>query len=97
LARNAEYFDPKTIAELAIGDECRAIASGEADDLAQAVHTAVINKGVGGTVLIAGRRSFRRPGAEGVEIIGAVRRPPGPDGHRRLEGLNQETAGTPLR
>lgn len=46
-------------------------ASG-ADDLAQAVRTAVINKRAGGTGLILGRKVVRRPFAEGVEIIHAV-------------------------
>jgi class I fructose-bisphosphate aldolase len=46
-------------------------ASG-ADDLTQAVRTAVINKRAGGTGLILGRKAFQRPFAEGVEIIHAV-------------------------
>jgi class I fructose-bisphosphate aldolase len=46
-------------------------ASG-ADDLAQAVRTAVINKRAGGTGLILGRKAFQRPFVEGVEIIRAV-------------------------
>lgn len=41
-------------------------------DLAQAVRTAVINKRAGGTGLILGRKAFRRPLEEGVEIIHAV-------------------------
>ena len=47
-------------------------ASSGADDLAQAVRTAVINKRAGGTGLILGRKAFQRPFAEGVEIIDAV-------------------------
>jgi class I fructose-bisphosphate aldolase len=43
-----------------------------ADDLAQAVRTAVINKRAGGTGLIVGRKSFSRPMREGVEILRAV-------------------------
>jgi class I fructose-bisphosphate aldolase len=43
-----------------------------ADDLAQAVRTAVINKRAGGTGLIVGRKSFQRPMAEGVELLHAV-------------------------
>ncbi len=43
-----------------------------ADDLAQAVRTAVINKRAGGTGLIVGRKAFQRPMAEGVELIHAV-------------------------
>jgi fructose-bisphosphate aldolase, class I len=43
-----------------------------ADDLAQAVRTAVINKRAGGTGLIVGRKAFQRPMAEGVELLGAV-------------------------
>ncbi len=43
-----------------------------ADDLAQAVRTAVINKRAGGTGLIVGRKAFQRPMAEGVELVHAV-------------------------
>jgi len=43
-----------------------------ANDLAQAVRTAVINKRAGGSGLIVGRKSFQRPMAEGVELIHAV-------------------------
>jgi fructose-bisphosphate aldolase, class I len=43
-----------------------------ADDMAEAVRTAVINKRAGGTGLIVGRKSFRRPTDEGVEILHAV-------------------------
>ena len=43
-----------------------------ADDLAQAVRTAVINKRAGGTGLIVGRKAFQRPTAEGVGLIHAV-------------------------
>jgi class I fructose-bisphosphate aldolase len=43
-----------------------------ADDLAQAVRTAVINKRAGGTGLIVGRKSFQRPLAAGVELLHAV-------------------------
>jgi fructose-bisphosphate aldolase, class I len=42
------------------------------DDLALAVRTAVINKRAGGQGLIVGRKAFRRPFEEGVEIIHAV-------------------------
>jgi fructose-bisphosphate aldolase, class I len=41
-------------------------------DLADAVKTAVINKRAGGTGLITGRKAFRRPMAEGIEILHAV-------------------------
>ena len=41
-------------------------------DLGQAVRTAVINKRAGGTGLIVGRKAFRRPLKEGVELINAV-------------------------
>ena len=41
-------------------------------DLAQAVRTAVINKRAGGTGLIVGRKAFRRPLKEGVELRNAV-------------------------
>jgi fructose-bisphosphate aldolase, class I len=43
-----------------------------ADDLAQAVRTAVINKRAGGTGLIVGRKAFQRPTADGVALIHAV-------------------------
>ncbi len=43
-----------------------------ADDLAQAVRTAVINKRAGGSGLIVGRKSFQRPTDEGAALIHAV-------------------------
>ena len=43
-----------------------------ADDLGQAVRTAVINKRAGGTGLIVGRKAFQRPLAEGVALLNAV-------------------------
>ncbi len=43
-----------------------------ADDMAQAVRTAVINKRAGGTGLIVGRKAFQRPMAEGVDLLHAV-------------------------
>jgi class I fructose-bisphosphate aldolase len=43
-----------------------------ADDLVQAVRTAVINKRAGGTGLIVGRKAFQRPMAEGVELLHTV-------------------------
>jgi len=43
-----------------------------ADDLAEAVRTAVINKRAGGMGLILGRKAFQRPMPDGVEIIHAV-------------------------
>jgi class I fructose-bisphosphate aldolase len=43
-----------------------------ANDLAEAVRTAVINKRAGGTGLIAGRKAFQRPLAEGVELLNAI-------------------------
>jgi class I fructose-bisphosphate aldolase len=46
-------------------------ASG-ANDLAEAVRTAVINKRAGGTGLILGRKAFQRPLAEGVALLHAV-------------------------
>lgn len=46
-------------------------ASG-ANDLADAVKTAVINKRAGGMGLILGRKAFQKPMQEGVEIIRAV-------------------------
>ncbi len=46
-------------------------ASG-ADDLRQAVRTAVINKRAGGMGLISGRKAFQRPMAEGIELLHAI-------------------------
>jgi class I fructose-bisphosphate aldolase len=43
-----------------------------ADDLAQAVRTAVINKRAGGTGLIVGRKAFQRPIDDGAALIHAV-------------------------
>jgi len=47
-------------------------ASGGADDLAQAVRTAVINKRAGGMGLISGRKAFQKPMSEGVELLNAI-------------------------
>ena len=47
-------------------------ASKGADDLAQAVRTAVINKRAGGMGLISGRKAFQRPKREGVELLHAI-------------------------
>jgi len=46
-------------------------ASG-ANDLAQAVRTAVINKRAGGMGLISGRKAFQKPRAEGVQLLNAI-------------------------
>ena len=46
-------------------------ASG-ANDLAQAVRTAVINKRAGGMGMISGRKAFQRPMAEGVQLLNAI-------------------------
>lgn len=46
-------------------------ASGE-NDLARAARTAVINKRAGGMGLISGRKAFRRPMQEGVELLHAI-------------------------
>lgn len=46
-------------------------ASG-ANDLHQAVQTAVINKRAGGMGLICGRKSFQRPMTEGVDLLNAI-------------------------
>jgi fructose-bisphosphate aldolase, class I len=43
-----------------------------ANDLADAVRTAVINKRAGGMGLISGRKAFQRPMNEGVEILNAI-------------------------
>jgi class I fructose-bisphosphate aldolase len=47
-------------------------ASGGADDLAQAVRTAVINKRAGGMGLISGRKAFQKPMADGVALLYAI-------------------------
>jgi len=47
-------------------------ASGGANDMAQAVKIAVINKRAGGMGLIVGRKSFQRPLKEGVELLNAI-------------------------
>jgi len=46
-------------------------ASG-ANDLAQAVRTAVINKRAGGSGLISGRKAFQKPMADGVTLLNAI-------------------------
>lgn len=46
-------------------------ASG-ANDLADAVRTAVINKRAGGTGLISGRKAFQKPMKDGVQILNAI-------------------------
>lgn len=46
-------------------------ASG-ADDFHDAVRSAVLNKRAGGMGLIAGRKAFQRPFAEGVELLHAI-------------------------
>jgi fructose-bisphosphate aldolase, class I len=46
-------------------------ASG-ANDLAEAVRTAVINKRAGGTGLISGRKAFQRPMKEGIGLLHAI-------------------------
>jgi fructose-bisphosphate aldolase, class I len=46
-------------------------ASG-ADDLGQAVRTAVINKRGGGMGLISGRKAFQKPMADGVKLLHAI-------------------------
>jgi class I fructose-bisphosphate aldolase len=43
-----------------------------ADDLAEAVATAVINKRAGGSGLILGRKAFQRPMKEGVALLHQV-------------------------
>lgn len=43
-----------------------------ADDMAQAVRTAVINKRAGGMGLISGRKAFQRPMGEGVQLLHAI-------------------------
>jgi fructose-bisphosphate aldolase, class I len=46
-------------------------ASG-ANDMQDAVRTAVVNKRAGGTGLISGRKAFQRPRADGVELLHAI-------------------------
>ena len=46
-------------------------ASG-ANDMAQAVKTAIINKRAGGMGLISGRKAFQKPMKEGVELLNAI-------------------------
>jgi class I fructose-bisphosphate aldolase len=46
--------------------------SSGANDLAQAVTTAVINKRAGGMGLISGRKAFQKPMADGVELLNAI-------------------------
>jgi class I fructose-bisphosphate aldolase len=43
-----------------------------ANDIAEAVKTAVINKRAGGMGLISGRKAFQRPMKEGVQILNAI-------------------------
>jgi class I fructose-bisphosphate aldolase len=43
-----------------------------ASDKAEAVRTAVINKRAGGQGLIAGRKAFQRPMAEGIDLLQAI-------------------------
>jgi class I fructose-bisphosphate aldolase len=49
-------------------------SGGEAgkDDFADAARTAVINKRAGGTGLITGRKAFKRPMAEGVQLLNLI-------------------------
>ncbi|HVS03784.1 MAG TPA: class I fructose-bisphosphate aldolase [Thermoanaerobaculia bacterium] len=47
-------------------------AAAGANDLAQAVRTAVINKRAGGCGMISGRKAFQRPMREGVELLQAI-------------------------
>jgi class I fructose-bisphosphate aldolase len=47
-------------------------ASAGAEDMADAVRTAVINKRAGGAGLIMGRKAFQRPMNEGIALINAV-------------------------
>jgi class I fructose-bisphosphate aldolase len=47
-------------------------ASSGANDKAEAVRTAVVNKRAGGTGLISGRKAFQRPMQDGVDLLHAV-------------------------
>lgn len=46
-------------------------ASG-ANDFAEAVYTAVVNKRAGGTGLISGRKAFQRPMKEGIRLLNSI-------------------------
>ena len=46
-------------------------ASG-ANDVQQAIQTAVINKRAGGMGLISGRKAFQKPRDEGVALLNAI-------------------------
>jgi class I fructose-bisphosphate aldolase len=46
-------------------------ASG-ANDLSDAVTTAVINKRAGGTGLISGRKAFQKPMKDGIALLNAI-------------------------
>ncbi|MGV9012626.1 MAG: class I fructose-bisphosphate aldolase [Flavobacteriales bacterium] len=47
-------------------------ASSGANDMAEAVRTAVINKRAGGQGLISGRKAFQRPMKEGIQLLNAI-------------------------
>ena len=47
-------------------------ASAGESDLGEAVRTAVVNKRAGGMGLIAGRKAFQRPMAEGIALLNAI-------------------------
>jgi fructose-bisphosphate aldolase, class I len=47
-------------------------AAGGADDLGQAVATAVINKRAGGMGLISGRKAFQKPMKAGIDLLHAI-------------------------
>jgi len=43
-----------------------------ASDMAEAVHTAIVNKRAGGTGLISGRKAFQKPMKDGIELLNAI-------------------------
>jgi len=43
-----------------------------ANDIVEAVKTAVINKRAGGMGLISGRKAFQRPMKDGVQLLNAI-------------------------
>lgn len=47
-------------------------ASSGAEDFADAVRTAVINKRAGGSGLISGRKAFQRPMKEGIKLLNSI-------------------------
>ena len=66
-ARRTRRSTPGRIGLINSGGE-----SSGANDLRDAVKTAVVNKRAGGMGLISGRKAFQRPLAQGVELLNAI-------------------------